>query len=155
MARQSLIPIFQALTARIESLTPTIYPDVGFTSPRGNLGAGDAEDWITEYKRLTRDFVVYVAEMPSLTPGSSPCHVSQSVNVSVVYRATLADDIRDIMMAEDVTTIISGIISRPDLWGGADSVWPRDGAVSVNEAVDRQGATQCYIVTMLFDIVTH
>ena len=155
MVRQSVMPVVEALTARVESLTPTVYSDVTFSCPRYCLGASDAEGWIQDFGRSTRDFVVYVSSLPTLTDANAPCHISTVVTVAVAYRADLADDVRDGMMVDDCTAVMSAVIARPDLWGGADSVWPRDGGANVIEISDEQGAVQCYVVQIPFLVVLH
>lgn len=155
MTRQSVGPIIDAVRARVESLIPSTYGDVTFSIPPGNLGAGDAEAWISDVMRATRDCVVYLAGLPGLTPASSPCHVTWQLAVAVVYRAELADDVRDVMIADDVNLIISGIIARPDLWGGADNLWPIDGGATIDSIVDAENNLQTYVVTILFSVTTH
>lgn len=155
MNRQSVFPVVAALTARVEDLTPGVYPDITFSAPRNDLGASDAAGWIEDFYRSTRDFVVYVSALPALTDANAPCHISTQITVAVSYRADLADDIRDGMMVDDTTAIISQIISRPDLWGGADEVWPQDRGADVVEIPDEQGATQCYVVRIPFRVVLH
>lgn len=155
MQRQSVAPVVEALTARVEGLIPTIYPDVTYSCPRYCLGASDAEGWIQDFGRSTRDFVVYVSTLPTLTDANAPCHISTVVTIAVAYRAELADDVRDSMMVDDCTAIISAVIARPDKWGGADSVWPRDGGSTVVEISDEQGAVQCYVVQIPFLVVLH
>lgn len=155
MSRQSLGPIIDAIKTRIESIVPLCYEDSTFSTPPGNLGAVDAADWISDPMRLTRDFVVYVSGLPHITPSSAPCHVTTQISVGVVYRADLADDVRDVMLCDDVNSIISAVISRPDLWGGADGVWPVNGGATLSATFDAEQAVQTYVTTIPFNVITH
>jgi len=153
--RQSIGPVISAIKTRVESILPLCYEESTFTTPPGNLGAADAVDWIEDVMRLTREFVVYVSGLPKLTASSAPCHVSTQLSVAVVYRAELADDVRDVMVADDVNSIISAVISRPDLWGGADGVWPVNGGATLAAMIDAEQKTQTYVATIPFEVITH
>lgn len=155
MPRQSIAPIIDALIARVQSLVPTIMPETSFTCPVGNLGAKNAEGWIEELARETREFVVFVSALPGLTEANAPCHVTGQLTVAVSYRADLPDDLRDIMIYDDCNTILSGVITRPDQWGGADGIWPTQGGAAVSTVDDTEGNTQLYVLTVPFDVWTH
>jgi len=155
MVRQSIEPVIRAIQDTVEGVTPAVYPDMTFACPRYNLGQSDAQGWVEDFCRSTRDFVVYVSSLPTLTDANAPCHITTAVTVAVSYRAELADDIRDMMMVDDCTAIMSAVIARPDRWGGADGVWPRDGGADIVEIPDEQGNVQCYVVRIPFLVTLH
>lgn len=150
--RQSIAPVIQAIKDRIESLTPTTYPDLTFSAPRGNLGSADAENWVSDIARLTRDFIVFMTGMPEYD--DAPCHIRQEITVSIVYRAELADDVRDVVISEDVILIRDRVTQYPRFWGGADSVYSAGGTM-ISAFEDDEGAQQTFVVSIPFVVVTH
>jgi len=155
MSRQSIQPVIQAVIDRVQSLQPTLLAETTFSCPVCNLGADSAEEWIEDLARETREFVVFVSGLPALSEANAPCHVRGTISVAVVYRADLPDDLRDVLIYDDCNTIISGVIARPDLWGGADGVWPAQTGASVATVDDAEGNTQLYVLTIPFDVWTH
>lgn len=152
--RQSIGPIIDAIRARVESLTPRTYPEITFSAPRGNLGSANAEDWIEDQMRATRDFVVFTSGLPNYTDSGAPCHISQEITIAIVYRSELADDVRDIVISEDVEQIRDAVTQRPEFWGGADSVYSSS-ASNVATFEDMEGQKQVFVVTIPLVVVTH
>ena len=155
MRRQSIVPVIEALIARVESLEPGLYPDLTYSCARGCLGRDNAEEWIEDIQRRSRDVVVYVDEPPGLTEANAPCHVDVGVCIAVAYRSDLHDDIRDAMLVDDTAQILSAVIARPDLWGGADGIWPRGRPPQPIVISDDDGQTQLYVQLIPFTAWLH
>ncbi len=155
MSRQSIMPVIDAIITRIESLAPALYPDLTYSCARDCLGRDSAAEWIENIERRSRDVVVFVDQPPALTVANAPCHIDCGICVAVAYRSDLADDVRDIMMVDDTTQIISAIIARPDLWGDADGVWPRGRPPLPVEVTDADGQTQLYVQLIPLTVWLH
>lgn len=152
--RQSIAPIIAAVIQRIESTIPRTYPDITYSAPRGSLGSADAAAWIGDVNRRTRDFVLYTSSLPSYATPSAPCLYAQEITVAIVYRADIPDDIRDIMMSEDVESLTDAITQHPETWGGADAIYASE-PPSIESIEDVEGAVQIFVLMLPLIVITH
>ena len=122
----ALSQIIAQLRSAVGGLVPTTAPDIRFDCPRPGVIAAPV-DWMTNPDRRTRDFDVYVSELPVRSAGGG-CSMIAGVHVVIAYRLDQGLDLVDQLMVEDAELFSCSVELSPSAWSHADSLTVPDPA---------------------------
>lgn len=141
--------VLKKITESLESVKPKIWPDRGFTVPRGGI-AESLDKWIRDADaRQFRQAVVRFTTLPRYE--NSLCYYYLTLTIEVAYPASIPEDVKSALILSDSNEISQQITRRPRLWGDADSVYPV--GTQVEEYEDDNERVVLSVLSVSFDVI--
>lgn len=142
--------VLDGLIKNLESVKPEIWPDRGFTVPRGGISES-LESWIRDADaRQLREAVIRFTSLP--TYGTSLCYYTLTTVCEVAYPHSIPEDVREAMITSDANEISQQVTRRPAKWGGAESVYP-SADCQLEILSDENGRDLLSVLTVSFEVI--
>lgn len=137
-----------ALRNAVISIVPQSMSDYGFTTQREGVIEAPYK-WMLNPDRRTRDFDIAVGSFPVRDGG---CGLQMLIHVLISYRLDEAHDLVDLLIAEDMISVINSIERDPSVWGGADSLHSPEPPTVEEISYEESGNPAHYLVTIPFSV---